>query len=85
MASHGADCSYDVLVVGSGIAGVSAAIEAARAGARVCLATQGKLFGGSSFFPGTWGLGLIAPTDDAAATWRSLSSSTPSCTEYVLP
>ncbi len=65
MASHGADCSYDVLVVGSGIAGVSAAIEAARAGARVCLATQGKLFGGSSFFPGTWGLGLIAPTDDA--------------------
>lgn len=65
MASHGTDCSYDVLVVGSGIAGVSAAIEAARAGARVCLATQGKLFGGSSFFPGTWGLGLIAPTDDA--------------------
>ena len=65
MAQHGTDCSCDVLVVGSGIAGVSAAIEAARAGARVCLATQGKLFGGSSFFPGTWGLGLIAPTDDA--------------------
>ena len=65
MASHGTDCSYDVLVVGSGIAGVSAAIEAARTGARVCLAAQGKLFGGSSFFPGTWGLGLIAPIDDA--------------------
>lgn len=65
MASHGTNHSYDVLVVGSGIAGVSAAIEAARAGTRVCLATQGKLFGGSSFFPGTWGLGLIAPTDDA--------------------
>ncbi len=65
MAQHGTGCSYDVLVVGSGIAGISAAIEAARAGARVCLATQGKLFGGSSFFPGTWGLGLIAPIDDA--------------------
>lgn len=55
--------SCDVLVIGSGIAGVVAAIEAGRAGARVVLASKGRLFSGSSFFPGTWGLGPIAPAD----------------------
>ncbi|MGN0295434.1 MAG: FAD-dependent oxidoreductase [Lachnospiraceae bacterium] len=53
------DC--DVLVIGSGIAGVSAALSAAEAGKRVILACYGKLFSGSSFYPGTWGLGLIGP------------------------
>lgn len=57
------DC--DVLVVGSGIAGVSAALSAAEAGRRVILACYGKLFSGSSFYPGTWGLGLIGPEDRA--------------------
>lgn len=52
---------YDVLVVGSGIAGICAAIEAGRAGATVALASVGKTMSGSSFFPGTWGLGLIGP------------------------
>lgn len=57
--------SYDVVVVGSGIAGCVAAIAAAQAGARVALCCAGKLFGGSSFFEGTWGLGLIAPENTA--------------------
>lgn len=57
----------DVLVIGSGIAGCCAAIEAARAGARVAIACAGRLFSGSSFFPGTWGLGLIGPEDDKDA------------------
>jgi L-aspartate oxidase len=43
----------DVVVVGSGIAGTSAAIEAARAGASVALASLGGTFSGSSFFGGT--------------------------------
>lgn len=55
------DGCYDVLVVGAGIAGTQAALAAAQAGARVALASAGKTFSGSSFFPGTWGLGLIAP------------------------
>ncbi|MBM6867302.1 FAD-dependent oxidoreductase [Collinsella tanakaei] len=57
----------DVLVIGSGIAGCCAAVEAARAGARVTIACAGALFSGSSFFPGTWGLGLIGPVDDGDA------------------
>ena len=57
--------STDVLVIGSGVAGLCAAIEAAHAGATVTVASAGKTMSGSSFFPGTWGLGLIGPTDTA--------------------
>ena len=57
--------STDVLVIGSGIAGLCAAIEAASAGATVTVASAGKTMSGSSFFPGTWGLGLIGPVDEA--------------------
>ena len=59
--------TYDVLVVGAGIAGTTAALAAAEAGARVGLASAGATFSGSSFFAGTWGLGLIGPdgADDA--------------------
>ena len=53
----------DVLVLGSGIAGVSAALSAAESGASVILCCKGNLFSGSSFYPGTWGLGLIGPAD----------------------
>lgn len=56
--------STDVLVIGSGIAGLCSAIEAARAGATVTVASAGKTMSGSSFFPGTWGLGLIGPVDE---------------------
>lgn len=60
------DLSCDVLVAGSGIAGLSAAIEAARAGARVILASTGPLRSGSSFYAGTWGMGLVGPASDDA-------------------
>lgn len=55
--------STDVLVIGSGIAGLCAGIKAARAGATVTVASAGKTMSGSSFFPGTWGLGLIGPVN----------------------
>ena len=53
----------DVLVAGAGIAGIMAAIEAAEAGCSVVLLSKGETFSGSSFYPGTWGLGLIGPAD----------------------
>ena len=56
--------STDVLVIGSGIAGLCAAIEAAHTGATVAVASAGKTMSGSSFFPGTWGLGLIGPVNE---------------------
>lgn len=59
--TNGTDGRCDVLVVGAGIAGTQAALAAAQSGARVALASAGGTFSGSSFFAGTWGLGLIAP------------------------
>ena len=59
------ESSFAVVVVGGGIAGCCAAIEAARAGASVCLASASGVFSGSSFYPGTWGLGLVGPRDAA--------------------
>jgi len=54
---------WDVLVVGCGIAGLEAALHAAQAGCSVALLTSAKRFSGSSFYPGTWGLGLVGPED----------------------
>lgn len=55
----------DILVAGSGIAGIMAALAAAGAGRSVILASSGPVFSGSSFYPGTWGLGLIGPENEA--------------------
>lgn len=55
----------DVLIIGAGLAGVSAAIAAGSAGASVALLSAGSIFSGSSFYPGTWGFGLIGPESDA--------------------
>lgn len=55
----------DVLVVGSGIAGISAALKAASLGRSVILTSSAHIFSGSSFYPGTWGLGLIGPADES--------------------
>lgn len=57
--------TYDVAVMGAGIAGVVAAVSAAEAGARVALLSADHTFSGSSFFPGTWGLGLVGARDKA--------------------
>src|SRR5690348_12452188 len=38
-----ADCSFDVLVIGSGASGLAAAVSAHKAGARVAVATKGSL------------------------------------------
>ena len=55
----------DVLVMGAGIAGIMAAISAAEAGADVCIVSGTCICSGSSFYPGTWGLGLVGPESEA--------------------
>lgn len=50
------DC--DLLVVGGGIAGLVAAVQAAESGMRVLLATKGKIAGGASYFPKKASLGI---------------------------
>lgn len=52
-----------ILVVGAGLAGISAGIEAAEQGSEVTISTAAHFCSGSSFYPGTWGLGMIAPLD----------------------
>lgn len=55
------DRECDVFVMGAGIAGIMAAIEASNSGQKVIIASGTNVFSGSSFYPGTWGLGLIGP------------------------
>ena len=57
-------CFFDVLVAVSGIAGLSAAREAAASGCRTAVLSGPHLFSGSSFYPGTWGFGLVGPEDE---------------------
>lgn len=60
-----AAASADVLVIGSGLAGICAVTSAAEAGATAILASEGNLFSGSSFKSSTWGLGMVGPEDEA--------------------
>lgn len=53
-----------ILVIGSGLAGISAGIEAATEGKEVTISSAGHFCSGSSFYPGTWGLGMIAPLNE---------------------
>ncbi len=57
------DKECDVFVMGAGIAGIMAAIEASNSGQKVIISSSSNIFSGSSFYPGTWGLGLIGPED----------------------
>lgn len=54
----------DVLIIGAGLAGIMAAVSAAEAGAEVTLVSSGAICSGSSFYPGTWGFGLVGPKDE---------------------
>lgn len=51
----------DVFVIGAGIAGTISAIQASINGSKVIISSNSNILSGSSFYPGTWGLGMIGP------------------------
>ena len=55
--------NVDVLVIGAGLAGMSAAAVAARGGAKVMLAHD-RARGSSSFSKSTWGLGMVTESHE---------------------
>ena len=64
----------NVLVIGAGLAGLTAALRAADCGADVCLVSRARIGSGSSFYEGTWGLGLIGPEnpEDEKDLWNTI-------------
>lgn len=56
--------SYPLIIIGAGIAGTIAARCVAESGIRAALVSSAKFFSGSSFYPGTWGFGLIGPKNE---------------------
>lgn len=55
----------EVLVIGSGLGGIRAASELAAAGRQTIVTSSGPFRSGASFCPWTWGLGMVAPRNDA--------------------
>lgn len=65
MSNNKSTIKTDVLIIGAGLAGILSAISAAEAGAEVTLVSSGAICSGSSFYPGTWGFGLVGPENKA--------------------
>jgi D-hydroxyproline dehydrogenase subunit beta len=80
--------SFDLLIVGGGIVGAACALEAARAGLRVCVCETGVVGGGAT----AAGMGHLVVMDDSEAQfaltshslqlWRELADSLPDTAEY---
>lgn len=72
---------YPLIIIGAGIAGTIAARCVAKSGMRAALVSSAKFFSGSSFYPGTWGFGLIGPKNEADI--ESLCESIASIGQYT--
>jgi glycine/D-amino acid oxidase-like deaminating enzyme len=80
--------SYDLLIVGGGIVGAACALEAVRAGLKVCVCEGGVVGGGAT----AAGMGHLVVMDDSEAQfaltshslalWRELDISLPAGAEY---
>ncbi len=59
------ELSCDILVIGSGLAGLRAAYDCLEAGCSVIQVSKGNFCSGASFYPLTGGLGAQLPKDEA--------------------
>lgn len=55
---------FDVIVIGSGLGGLRSTQELLKNNLKVCMITSKEFCSGASFYPGTWGLGMIGPKDE---------------------
>lgn len=55
---------YDAIVIGAGLGGIRAARQLVESGLKTAIVTSGEFCSGASFYPGTWGLGMVAPRSD---------------------
>lgn len=95
MPERGANESYDVVVIGGGSAGISAAIQAARAGASTLLLEKTGMLGGTTTvggvnFPGlfhAWGRQVIAGIgwDLVSRSVTESGGTLPDFTDYCRP
>lgn len=55
---------FDVIVIGSGLGGIRCTQEILKNKLKVCMVTSKEFCSGASFYPKTWGLGMIAPKSE---------------------
>ena len=55
---------FDVIIIGAGLGGIRCAKELLSNNLNVALVTSKEFCSGASFYPGTWGLGMIGPKDE---------------------
>ncbi len=55
---------FDVIVIGAGLGGIRCTKELLKNNLNVALVTSKEFCSGASFYPGTWGLGMIGPKNE---------------------
>ena len=81
----GWDAMADVLIVGYGAAGACAALEAARAGARVCIVEASGAHGGASALRGRPGLCFGSDSSSVDVLATDAGESAPTSSRRVRP